>query len=241
MAEGQHSKQKRRAATSSPGGARQVAPVRLEHLILLGASGTDPVDIHAMTFAHDGIGVIRYVGELPRILPWASVAAQVVEPWQGGEIPEWWVDPELNRGETSGPASTVTDPSATSRPRLHVESGALIVIQTPTGIYRFIVPGGDPRELSRRLSALAVRYQGPAAASSATRVVAWGDDAERRKSRRAPQKPDTWTRIKPYLSVFLAVCVVVIIVLILLQSAGTIHLPFLGGSNSGTISSLRIR
>ncbi len=241
MAEGQHSKQKRRAATSSPGGGQQVEPVRLEHLILLGASGTDPVDIHAMTFADDGIGVIRYVGELPRILPWASVATQVVEQWQGGEIPEWWVDPELNRGETSGPPGAVTDPSATSRPRLHAESGALIVIQTSTGIYRFIVPGGDPRQLSQHLTALAVRHQGPAAASSATRVVAWGQDAERRKARRAPKKPDTWSRVKPYLSVFLVICVGVIIVLILLQSAGTIHLPFLGGSNSGTIGPLRSR
>jgi hypothetical protein len=239
--EGQHSKQKRRVATSPPEGARQVAPVRLEHLILLGASGTDPVDIHSMTFADDGIGVIRYVGELPRILPWASVAAQVVEQWRGGAIPEWWVDPELNRGETSGPSGAVTDPSATSRPRLHAESGALIVIQTSTGIYRFIVPGGDPRDLSRRLSALAVRYQAPAAASTVTRVVAWGHDAERRKSRRPAEKPAAWTRIKPYLSVLLVIFVGTAIALILLQSAGTIHLPFLGGSSSGTISSLRIR
>jgi hypothetical protein len=240
VAEGQHSKQKRRAATSSSGGARQVAPLRLEHLILLGASGTDPVDIHSMTFADDGIGVVRYVGELPRILPWASVAAQVVEQWRGGEIPEWWVDPELNRGETSAP-SAVTDPSATSRPRLHAESGALIVIQTSTGIYRFIVPGGDPRHLSQRLSVLALRYQAPGAASSVTRVVAWGDDAERRKSRRTPERPATWARIKPYLSVLLVICVGIAIALILLQSAGTIHLPFLGGSNSATISSFRTR
>lgn len=239
MAEGQHSKQNRRVATSSLDGTRRGAPVRLEGLILLGASGTDPVEIHAMTFGADGIGVIRYVGELPRILPWTSVVAQVVEPWRGGAIPEWWVDPELNRGETSGPSSAVTDPSATSRPRLHAESGALIVIQTPTGIYRFIVPGGDPNELSQRLSALGVRYQGPAAASSVTRVVAWGDDAERRKSRRPPQKPATWARIKPYLSVLVVICVGILIALILLQSAGTIHLPFLGGANSGTITSLR--
>jgi hypothetical protein len=213
-------------------------PFRLEHLILLGTDGAEPVDIHAMTFGDDGIGVVRYPGELPRVLAWESVLAHAVEPWQGGAIPEWWVDPELNRGEAAtSPSETVTDPSATSRTRPHVESGALIVIQSDTGVYRFIHPGGDARDLSRRVTGFAVRNQGPGSASSVTRVVAWGQDAERRKRQRPPAKPPTWVRIKPYLTAFLVVFVAVVIALILLQSAGTIHLPLLGGSSSGVVAS----
>jgi hypothetical protein len=235
VAEGQHSKQKSGVASSSApsrGTPSQPVPFRIEHLILLGATGTEPVDINAMTFGDDGIGVIRYAGELPRVLPWTSVAAHAVEPWQGGEIPEWWVDPELNRDDAGAVPGLVTDPSATSRARLQAESGALIVVQTATGVYRFILPGGDPRDLSGRVTAFAVRHQGPSAASSVTRVVAWGQDAERRKSRRPPQKPSRWLRLRPYLAVLLILFVAAVIALILLQSAGTVHLPYLGGSNS---------
>lgn len=254
MAEGQHSKQRgeaqhskqRRGAAGppppSPVAAPGPIPFRLEHLILLGATGTEPVNITAMTFGADGIGVIRYAGELPRVLPWTSVAAHAVEPWQGGEIPQWWVDPELNRGAGSGTRSeVVTDPSATTRPRLHAESGALIVIQTSTGVYRFILPGGDARALSGRVTAFAVQYQGPSAASSVTRVVTWGQDAERRQRQRPPVRPSTWTKVRPYLAVLLILFVSTAIALILLQSAGTVHLPYLGGSSSGLVEPLRIR
>ena len=240
VAEGQHSKQKgggTHAAASPPGPPRppgfpgDPVPFRLEHLILIGAVGTEPVPISAMTFGDDGIGVIRYAGELPRVLPWASVTAHAVEAWQGGAIPEWWVDPELNRDEASDvPAGLILDPGATSRPHLHAESGALIVVQTPTGIYRFIQPGGDAQSLAGRVTAFVMRHQGPAGASTATRAVAWGHDVERRKSQRPPEKPTRWIRMRPYLTVLLVVFVIALITLILLQSAGTVHLPFLGGS-----------
>ncbi len=239
MADGQHSKRKGGVAGTTTPSSRSsgaVAPFRLEHLILLGADGSEPVDIHAMTFGDDGIGVIRYAGELPRVLPWSSVAAHAVEPWQGGAVPEWWVDPELNRGDpppSTGPP--VVDPGATSRPRPHIESGALIVVQTSTGIYRFITPGGDARELSRRVTGFAVRLQGPAAASSVTRVVAWGQDAERRKRRRPPQRPTAWARARPFLVVLLVLFIAAVVTLILLQSAGAVHLPFLGGSSPGLV------
>jgi hypothetical protein len=200
------------------------------------------VDINAMTFGADGIGVIRYAGELPRVLPWTSVAAHAVEPWQGGEIPEWWVDPELNRDDGSvAPSQVVTDPSATSRPRLRAESGALIVVQTATGVYRFILPGGDARTLSGRVTAFAVRYQGPSAASSVTRAVTWGEDAERRQRQRPPARPSRWSKVRPYLTVALIMFVAVAVTLILLQSAGTVHLPYLGGSSSGVVEPFRTR
>ena len=240
MAEGQHSKQRGGSPTtaSPPGPPRppsvlaEPVPFRLEHLILIGATGTEPVPISAMTFGHDGIGVIRYPGELPRVLPWPSVTAQAVEPWQGGAIPEWWVDPELNREEiTDTPGGLILDPGATTRPHLQAESGVLLVIQTSTGIYRFIQPGGDARSLAGRVTAFALRYQGPTGTSSMTRVVAWGQDVERRRTERPPEKPARWVRMRPYLTVLLVLLVVTLITLILLQSAGTVHLPFLGGSS----------
>jgi hypothetical protein len=251
VAEGQHSKQKggaTHATASPPVPSRAPAfppepiPFRLEHLILIGATGTEPVSISAMTFGHDGIGVIRYAGELPRVLPWSSVTAHAVEPWQGGAIPEWWVDPELNRAEAADvPTGLVLDPGATSRPHLHTESGALIVVQTSTGVYRFILPGGDARSLAGRVTAFVLRYHGPGGAPTATRAVAWGTDVERRKSERPPAKPARWLRIRPYLTVLVVLLVVAVITLILLQSAGTVHLPFLGGSGSSGGAPLRTR
>ena len=190
-----------------------------------------------MSFGDDGIGVTRHVGERPRMLPWASVAAHAVEPWNGGAVPEWWVDPELNRdGPPTGPAPVVTDPTATSRPRPHTDPGALIVVQTATGVHRFLLAGADARDLSTRVGAFAVRHQG--VAPGGTRVVAWGLDAERRKTERPPAKPPTWPRIRPYLVVALVLFIVTAVTLILLQSAGTVHLPFLGGSSPALVTSL---
>ena len=90
-----------------------------------------------------------------------------------------------------------------------------------------------PAELSRRVTDFAVRHQGPGAASSVTRVVAWGQDVERRQSSRPAPRPVGWTRVQPYLILLVVVFVGVVVTLILLQSAGTIHLPLLGGSGSG--------
>ncbi len=193
-----------------------------------------------MNFGDDGIGVTRHAGERPRMLPWASVAAHAVESWSGGAIPEWWVDPELNRdGPPTGPVPVVTDPTATSRPRPHTDPGALIVVQTPTGIHRFILAGANAHELSARVAAFAVRHQGPGAASGGTRVVTWGLDAERRKTERPPTKPPAWPRVRPYLVVALVLFVAAAVTLILLQSAGTVHLPFLGGSSPAAVTGLR--
>lgn len=97
-------------------------------------------------------------------------------------------------------------------------------------------PAATRWNLTRRVTAFAVRHQGPGSASSVTRVVAWGQDAERRKKRRPPQKPPAWVRVKPYLTVVAIVFVAAVITLILLQSAGTIHVPLLGGSSQGVVS-----
>ena len=217
-------------------------PFRLDGLLLLDSAGNDPVAIDALTFGDEGIGVVRSPGELPRVLPWSSVANHVVEPWAGGIIPEWWVDPELNR--TQAPAersSVVTDPGATNRALPHVEAGALIAVQTPYGTYRFLLPRGDPKVLSRRITALAIRHQGPSGASSVTTVV--GPEPRDRRHRRsgAMAPSSSWSKAQPYLVVALILFIGAAVTLILLQSAGTIHLPLLGGSNPGTVGVVRIR
>jgi hypothetical protein len=189
-----------------------------------------------VTFAEDGVGVVRSRGERARVLPWPSVITHVVEPWSGGVIPEWWVDPELNRrGPAAVPADSITDPDATNRPAARPEPGALIGIQTPTQTYRFLLPGGDAKEISRRVTDFSVRYKGPSAASSVTRVVRWGQDAERRREVRPHKRTITWSTVQPFLVVALIVFLCAAVTVILLQSAGAIHLPYLGGYGSGTL------
>jgi hypothetical protein len=216
--------------------------ITLEDVLLLGSDGnptSEAIPIDALTFTPNGVGVIRSRGERARVLPWSSVTTHVVEPWNGGVIPEWWVDPELNRREApSDPSWAITDPSATNRPRPSLEPGALIGIQTPSQTYRFLLPGGDAREVARQITDLAVRFQGTSGATSVTRAVEWGKDIERRSSPR-PQKKPTWSRIQPILVVVLVVFLATAVTLILLQSAGTIHLPYLGGIGSGVVGTAR--
>jgi hypothetical protein len=241
MAEGQHPNSRSgppRAADPVPRPVRpRPLPFRLQHLYLIDGSTSTPVPIASMAFGDDGIGVTRLDGELPRLLPWPSVVAYAVEPWSGGPIPEWWVDPELNRDDpATGPVVVITDPSATSRARVPVDDGALIVVQTQTGIYRFILADADPRGLSLRVGTFAAGHQGPQAVSAGTRAVAWGLDIERRKTVRPPKKPPLWPRIRPFLIVVLVVFVAAAVTVILLQSAGAIHLPLLGGSSGGVVA-----
>jgi hypothetical protein len=271
------------------------------------------VTVDSIVFGDDGIGVVRYRGEQPRVLPWASVTAHVVERWVGGAIPDGWVNHDRNGLDEAAPSPERTarakgsgghtgrsgglrgrsgglrgrsgglrgrsgglrgrsgglrgrsdgnggrngahggrrgargsggdrDPAGgTGAPVARVGAGALISIRTPYGSYRFLFPGGDPAELSRRVAAFAVRHQGPTGASTVTRVVAWGQDIERRQSVRPDPVPVGWARVRPILTVLLVVFIGVVVTLILLQSAGTIHLPLLGGSSQQSLPALRIR
>ena len=215
-------------------------PLVLEDLLLLDRDGKEPIRIDTLTFADDGIGVTRSRGDGTRILPWSSVVSHVVEAWSGGIAPEWWVDPELNRSDTHDrDLSSVTDPGATNRPLPHIDAGALIGIQASSGTYRFLLPGGDARQLSGAINALAVKQHGIAGASSVTRVVAWGQDVERRKVKRKPQRKITWRKVQPFLVVLLVLFLATAVALILLQSAGTVHLPYLGGNGAGTLGPLK--
>jgi hypothetical protein len=242
VAEGEQSNERGTPAAPVPSAGAGPAPFHLEGLLLLDAAGNDPVAIEAMTFADEGIGVIRAPGDEPRVLPWASVAAHVVERWNGGVIPEWWVDPELNRSVTApGPMGTVTDPLAASRPLPHADPGAVIAVQTPFGTYRFLLPGGNPAVLSRRITDFAVRHHGLSGVPSVTTVAGTPGRGDRRVGSRAVEASSRWSRVQPYLVVALVLFIGVAVTLILLQSAGTIHLPYLGGSGPGSATAARTR
>ncbi len=230
-------------ADKSNGGARgdtSAAPTafRLDGLLLLGSDGANPLQLDGITLVFDEQGVqVSTASDRPRILPWPSLTTHLVEPWNGEVTPEWWVDPELNRVEDDVAPVAVTDPDATNRPLPHLQDGALISLRTPFATYRFLQPGGDASALGPRIAALAVDHQGPTGAPAVTTVVASplaaaGEDGGSRV---------TWRQVQPVLVVLLVVFLVVSVILILLQSAGTIHLPFLGGATPGTVGPLRIR
>jgi hypothetical protein len=205
--------------------------VTVTGLLLLDPHGYEPTHIDSVVVDDTGIGVVRRRGETPRILPWGSVVAHAVEPWSGGVIPAWWIDPERNLPEGMADAAPVDPPGSDTRPaedrRLpHAEAGALISVQTRTGTYRFLRSGTDPADLAARLNAFAVRHRGPAGLSTVTTVA---PARLRRRIRRTG-----WDRVQPFLVVLLVVVVVTAVTLILLQSAGVVHLPFLGGGASAS-------
>jgi hypothetical protein len=230
---------------------------RLEGLVLCDTARPEPVTVDSIHFSDEGIGVVRYRGEQPRVLPWTSVTAQVVERWAGGAIPESWVDqtydgpnpaPPPPAGRTARGKGTIRarrgtkgSDGGTGSPVARVGSGAIIGIRTPYGSYRFLFPGGDPADLSRRVADFAVRHQGPIGASTVTRVVTWGQDIERRQSVRPDPVPTGWARARPILTILLVVFLGTVITLILLQSAGAVHLPLLGGSGQQSLPPLRSR
>ena len=69
--------------------------------------------------------------------------------------------------------------------------------------------------------------------------MAWGQDIERRKVKRKPQRDVTWPKVQPFLVVLLILFLATAVTLILLQSAGTVHLPYLGGNGAGTLGPLK--
>jgi hypothetical protein len=203
--------------------------VTITGLLLLDPHGYDPSHIDSVVVDDIGIGVVPRRGESPRVLPWESVVGHAVEPWSGGVIPGWWVDPAPDRGDgAAGPSPVGTpDPPPPDRRLPHAEAGALLSVQTRTGTYRFLRSGADPTELAARIGAFAVRHQGPAGLSTVTTVA---PARLRRRIRRTG-----WARLHPYLVTLLVVVVVTAVTLILLQSAGVVHLPFLGGAASGSL------
>jgi hypothetical protein len=242
VAEGDQAKgaQGRPAAGPSGTAGPTPTPLRIERLLLLDSAGNDPVPIDALVIDDEGIGVVRSRGGLPQVLPWPSVSAHVVERWAGGAIPEWWVDPELNRSdEGAEPPRAVVDPRSNLRALPRTEPGVVISVQGPFGTYRFLARGGDPDALSRRITDFAVRHQGLSGVPPITTVARPRRAGDRRQGTRVANPRSGWSKVQPYLAVALIVLIAVAVTLILLQSAGAIHLPYLGGSSPGAVSPLR--
>ncbi len=229
-----------RAVSESP----SARPVRFAEVLLLDPVGGEPVPMASLTFGDEGIGVVEHGGSSARVLPWSSVTAHVAEAWSGGLVPEWWVDPELDRDEPeptwTGPTTTgvgagvgvgtVTDPEATARPVPHVEAGTLVGIRTPTSIYRFLIPHSDPVSVSRRINEIALARRPGTVGVDTTTVLPSETPAANRAVPRS-----TWSKIQPFLVIALIAFIATAVTLILLQSSGAIHLPFLGGANSGSL------
>lgn len=217
-------------------------PFALDGLILLSGDrdATHPVDGIRLTFDDQGVGVVHSPEEPPRLLPWPSLIAHAVEPWSGGVTPEWWVDPEFNRtGEGIGDDDDVIDPVATERASSLTRDGALISLRTVLATYRFLLPDGNVDQLRPRVGVFALRHQGRSGSSSTATVFAGRPPGEGGR----PSPRLTWMRVRPALTVVLIAFLLTAAILIVLQSAGTIHIPFLGGANSGTVEGrgLRIR
>ncbi len=233
-------------AADAPSGAQPPGPdrpgpeLRIDDLILFDSAGNDPVVIEAVVFTDAGIGVIRTPGGPPRVLPWSAVAAHVVERWPGGVVPDWWVAPQP-RPNGAAPSGDRVSPHSTGRPLPHADPGAVIAIQTPFGTYRFLRPDADAIELSNRITDFAVRHQGLSGVPSMTLVARPRRGNDRRQGSRSRPAVSRWSRAQPYLAVALVVLLATAVTLILLQSAGAIHLPFLGGTGPGGITPLRIR
>jgi len=231
-----------RSAAPRTGVATPLPALRVDGPLLLDSAGSDPVGIEAVVFTDEGIGVIRSTGDQPRILPWSAVSAHMVERWVGGVIPDHWVEPQLNGvpGSQEGPArqAPVEEPGATGRVLPHADRGAVIAVRTPFGTYRFLVPGGDPNALSNRITDFAVRHQGLDGVPPVTAVARPRRGNDRRRGIRSAQAPAPWDRVQPYLVVALVLFIATAVTLILLQSAGTIHLPYLGGAGPGSVPPL---
>jgi hypothetical protein len=101
--------------------------------------------------------------------------------------------------------------------------GAVVTYRTLRAVYRFGVPGVDAAALGRRVDQLARGYVAPQAAVPTTEGVAEPPPSVLEERVR---------RLRPVLVVVLIVVLAVMVALVLLQSAGVIDLPWLGGNGS---------
>jgi len=126
-------------------------------------------------------------------------------------------------GSTTGRAARADDQLP------HVEAGALIDIQTPSGTFRFLLPRADPATVAERITAIAIHHRGAAGASSVTTALGAG-----RRGRRSGRPATGWERLRPIFVLILIVVIASAVTLILLQSTGAVHLPFLGGTGGAS-------
>lgn len=109
-------------------------------------------------------------------------------------------------------ASEVAPSLAADRPSLMVR------VITATSAYRFLIRGADPSQISSTLDRLATGYTG-------RRLVRVEGGAPVVHS----GPPSTFERLRPFLVGLTVAMVAAIVAIILAQSAGAIHISFLGG------------
>ncbi len=195
--------------------------VRLDGVVLLppGHDARGAIGGVVVTFDDGGV-TLASAAHLPRVLPWSSLETYVVEPGGGSEAP-WWVDPELRRPEDGAPGQGPDGGRTGASGAVAGKPGALVSLRTAGGTYRLLVPGADSDALGARLHLLAAAHLPPEALPTVTTAAV-----------RAPAvpAPTRWQRVRPVLAVLVAVVAAAAITVILLQSAGVVHLPFLGST-----------
>jgi hypothetical protein len=142
----------------------------------------------------------------------AGPSGERIVPW--ADITGWRVDAWVRPGEPTG---------------------TLISYAAGRATYRIGVPAADVSALGYLVDQLSRGYLtleppvGPGPPATA-RVPGERDPADRDPGERSA--PGRFQRIEPVLVALLIVVLVVCITLILLQSAGVIHLPYIGGSGN---------
>ncbi|MGC8462915.1 MAG: hypothetical protein ACP5P9_04510 [Acidimicrobiales bacterium] len=202
--------------------------VRFDDVVLLPPGDDVTRSVGGVSLVIDDQGVTLTTADAgnPRMLPWSSLETYVIEPISPSTSP-WWVDPELHDPAEPAPSRRSTATPGHRRRRKSLvpaepgELGALVSLRTAAGTYRLLVAGLDSDALAVRVRPLAAAHLPPAALPTVTTV-------QTRPATPAPSM--TWERIRPLLAVLAAVVAAAAIAAILLQSAGVVHLPFLGGT-----------
>ncbi len=218
--------------------ARPLAAVRLDDVVLLppGDDARRAVGGVAVSVDANGVTLASSATHVPRVLPWSALATYVVEP-VGASPQRWWEDPELRHpddAERGGPEGAAPGPTS-ARPRQRAGDGraaqqpaALVSLRTAAGTYRLLVPGTDSDALAARLRPLAAAHLPPEALPTVTTAAT---------PLAAPSPERTrWQRLRPVLAVLAAVLATAAITVILLQSAGAVHLPYLGGTGPAALA-----
>ena len=173
-----------------------------------------------------GVTLTTADAENPRMLPWSSLETYAIEPITASTSP-WWVDPELRDPAVPAPSRRSTSVAGhrqrrpTLVPARSDERGALVSLRTAAGTYRLLVAGLDSDALAARVRPLAAAHLPPTALPTVTTV---------RTHPTSPAPSTTWERLRPVLAILAAAVAAAAITAILLQSAGVVHLPFLGGT-----------
>ncbi len=216
--------------------------LRLVDVVLL-SDDTRTAVVDGMVLVIDAQGVtMTYPGERRRtVLPWSLLSTPEVDPWHGEDLPPWWIDPELRRNNDDGPETPVTEPRATFRPTPNQVTEAMITLRTPDTSYRLLVPDGDADQLVSMMAGFSLGDSTTplSATSSVDGNPVRANDSASQSGRSSTGTADaTWKRIQPFVVVLMVLILVTMVTLILLQSAGTIDIPILGGASSSGLAPL---